>query len=79
MSKPCGRYVPPLGRPVPAQPQRPRADRASQFMPFAALTGYEAHLRRSEAENEAAIQDFGGENPWPEELDQLPDWEDLGC
>ena len=48
-------------------------------MPFAALTGYEAHLRRSEAENEAAIHDFGGENPWPEELGQLPDWEDLSC
>lgn len=31
---------PPLGRPRTSRLPRPQAERASQFMPFAALTGY---------------------------------------
>ncbi|WP_321971815.1 hypothetical protein [Paratractidigestivibacter sp.] len=39
----------PLGRPRTARLPKPQAERATQFMPFAALVGFEEYLARAEA------------------------------
>ena len=44
----------PLGRPRTARLPKPRAERATQFMPFAALVGFEDYLARAEAEAAAS-------------------------
>lgn len=54
----AGPATPPAG--VGPHPPRPRAQRAAQFMPFAALTGLEDLLRAAEAR--AACQE---PVPWP--------------
>ena len=59
-AQPRGVVRPPAG--VGAHPPRPRAARAAQFVPFAALTGFEELLR--EAEREAAREEPA---PWPRE------------
>ena len=38
----------PLGRPRTSRLPKPRAERASQFMPFAALTGFEDYLHATD-------------------------------
>ena len=38
----------PLGRPRTSRLPKPRADRASHFMPFAALTGFEDYLHATD-------------------------------
>lgn len=38
----------PLGRPRTSRLPKPREERASQFMPFAALTGFEDYLRATD-------------------------------
>ena len=41
----CRAEVPPLGRPRTTRLPRPQAQRAVQFMPFAALTGFAKIIR----------------------------------
>lgn len=40
----------PLGRPRTSRLPKPQEERAAQFMPFAALTGFEDYLARVEQE-----------------------------
>lgn len=40
----------PLGRPRTSRLPKPQEERAAQFMPFAALTGFEGYLARVEQE-----------------------------
>lgn len=40
----------PLGRPRTSRLPKPQEERAAQFMPFAALTGFEGYLARAEQE-----------------------------
>ena len=40
----------PLGRPRTSRLPKPQEERAAQFMPFAALTGFEGYLARMEQE-----------------------------
>lgn len=40
----------PLGRPRTSRLPKPQEERAAQFMPFAALTGFEDYLTRVEQE-----------------------------
>ena len=40
----------PLGRPRTSRLPKPQEERAAQFMPFAALTGFEGYLTRVEQE-----------------------------
>ena len=47
----------PLGRPRTSRLPKPRADRASQFMPFAALTGFEDYLRATDEERKQMYAD----------------------
>lgn len=47
----------PLGRPRTSRLPKPRAERASQFMPFAALTGFEDYLRATDEEREQMYAD----------------------
>lgn len=53
----------PLGRPRTSRLPKPRAERAAQFMPFAALTGFEDYLRATDEERE---QMYDNEAPEPE-------------
>lgn len=46
-----------LGRPRTSRLPKPRAERASQFMPFAALTGFEDYLRATDEEREQMYAD----------------------
>ncbi len=47
----------PLGRPRTSRLPKPRAERASQFMPFAALTGFEDYLRATDEERKQMYAD----------------------
>lgn len=42
---------PPLGRPRTARMPKSREERAAQFMPYAALTGFEHYLEQAELES----------------------------
>lgn len=56
---PAGPYDDIIGLPHPVShkhPQMPRKDRAAQFAPFAALTGYEAAVRETERLTDDKIQ-----------------------
>lgn len=47
----------PLGRPRTSRLPKPRAERASQFMPFAALTGFADYLHATDEERERMYAD----------------------
>ncbi len=53
----------PLGRPRTSRLPKPQADRASQFMPFAALTGFEDYLRATDDEREQMYADENFTHP----------------
>ncbi len=53
----------PLGRPRTSRLPKPRADRASQFMPFAALTGFDDYLRATDDEREQMYADENFTHP----------------
>ena len=53
----------PLGRPRTSRLPKPRADRASQFMPFAALTGFEDYLRATDEERARMYADEDFSHP----------------
>ena len=59
-----------LPRPEPQRhPRMPRADRAAQFAPFAALTGYEKNLEAAEAQHLAGQPSmYGDEETIPLDL-----------
>lgn len=53
----------PLGRPRTSRLPKPRANRASQFMPFAALTGFEDYLRATDEERARMYADEDFSHP----------------
>ena len=45
----------------------PLAERAAQFSPFAALTGYDALIRETARQNEILFEPDGTDNPPPDD------------
>ena len=58
-------YADIIGHPHHVSPTRPRMspeDRAAQFAPFAALTGYDALIRETARQNEILFEPDGPDN-----------------
>jgi len=54
------------------RPHMPRIDRAAQFAPFAALTGYDAAIRETTRENQlrTALRN-AGETIWDDDTEHI--------